>query len=224
MAEIILLGGFASTNSQVNATALELSDHLNKDVQGFNFSSGRDQDPRFFDEKIIYTHSGGILAAENSHPSELTIVAPPVPEAVAALLWRGWFMGRKLRQAEESEKGFTDTSTYEALRHPGKNFGSMPEISRFNSFLSAIHHRSNGANVTMALMRSDGLFNYDTEETMDDIMQAKAHGVNVVSVTGEHVRFTNKPREVMAEIALGRSVQLGPLVLPDLRQRFSTAA
>lgn len=206
MAEVVMIGGFASTEKQVAGTAEQLAEYLDKDVEALNFRQAREKSSAFFDGRSVITHSGGILPVEGSRPEELLAVAPVVPSSQAALLFKGWAMGRKLHQAEASEERLRDTSYYEGLRHWNANFGALPEISKFNTFEAVRKMARYGTKVTVSLMEQDGLFAYRGEELLEDIEHAMLAHVKVVSVPGEHVRFTNDPASVMAEIAAAEQI------------------
>lgn len=202
MAERVLVGGFASTEAQVKATALEVSDYYDEDVEGMNFRMARSKDRAYFNDKKVDTHSSGMLAIEGSHPAELTALAPPVPEHQAMLIWRGWVMGRKLRQAEHAHRRIQDTSEYEMLRHFKANFGALPEISQFNAFNAARKLAQHGTKTMVGLMGQDGIFTYDSRDIIASATEAVHAGVEIAVAAGNHVRFTNFPRDVLADIAL----------------------
>ena len=205
MAEKLVIGGFASTKKQIQTVATTLSEHLGVDVEGLNFREARAKHRAFFDGRSIITHSGGMLPISGSEPDTVIAVAPPVPESVSKLLWRGWLMGRKLNHLELAVKKYCDTSQYEALRHPKTHFGCLPEISHFNAFTSAQQLAARGVKTTIALMRKDGIFHYP-----DQSIERQEGNYKAVVIDGEHVDFTHRPIETLGAISLAQEVYLSP--------------
>lgn len=201
MAEKLVIGGFASTKKQIQTVANILSEHLDADVEGLNFREARAKCRAFFDGRNIITHSGGMVTIAHSEPHSVLAIAPPVPEFVSKLLWRGWLMGRKLNHLEVAVKKYCDTSQYEALRHPKTHFGCLPEISHFNAFTSAQQLAAQGVKTTIALMKKDGIFHYP-----DQFDENPGGSYQTVVIDGEHVDFTNHPIETLGAISLAQEV------------------
>ncbi len=203
MAEKLVIGGFASTKKQIQTVAIKLSEHFDVDVEGLNFREALGKPRAFFDDQSLITHSGGMLPVAHSQPYDLIAVAPPVPERISKLLWRGWLMGRKLGQAEAAVTKFRDTSQFEALRYPQTHFGRLPEISQFNALEAAYHLGKRGVETTIVLMQNDGIFRYDHSVVHDE----PSRPYRLISLEGEHVDFTNHPAEILGSMSVASQVR-----------------
>src|SRR3982751_3288296 len=106
MAEIVIVGGFASSPEQMNHVAHLISDHLGASATGICFRQASQESTRLadlIDGADIITHSGGIkpvIDTIEKHlvmPSDVTTIAPPVREQMPRLLMRGALIHAGLR-------------------------------------------------------------------------------------------------------------------------------
>jgi hypothetical protein len=207
MNEKIVIGGFASDTHQIQTVCKKLSEYYDEDVAGMNFREARQNQSRLahlIKNREVITHSAGFVALQaalsewQAEPESIVAVAPPVPERIRRLVWRGFLIGA---QGVINERGDPDHSLREELiRHARDNFGALPLISRFNAFDAAFLDATHGIPTTVATMKQDRLFPerlYLIDEMMN---RARKIGTKVIGLTGDHLRFTHEPVEVMAEI------------------------
>jgi hypothetical protein len=135
-------------------------------------------------------------------PEEITSIAPPIPEMVRNLLWRGALIGYSdpAMQEQMEAKMATFSSKEELAQHPLLNFGALPALGHFASLEFAAWAERQGSNVEVAFMHHDGLFN------LRNIRQASVDravntGVTIKRLEGTHTRFTANPLAVLSEIA-----------------------
>ncbi len=207
-AEVILTAGFASTKHQVERTSKRLSEYLDKDVEGINYTDALAKNRAFFDGRdFIITHSGGINALDRPgiRADQIIAIAPPVPQSMTELIVRGF---HKLRQCEgQFEAGFRQSSAYEGCRHLARSVKQIHELSRVSCFTLAQRLASNGSDITIAMMSDDGLFDYHTPHAEDDWFDIGGR-VHVKEIAGDHLRFTNEPIAVMRDIALASTLMV----------------
>lgn len=202
----VVVGGFASDRRQIDTVSRKLSEYYNEDVIGMNFREARQYPERlanFISDKEVITHSAGFVAVQNvlrewsTKPLSITAIAPPIPESIGHLVWRGFRMG---------SSGVTDRFSSikeELVYHAKSNFGALPLISRFNALDAAIWDVDHDIDTTVAVMSQDSLF--PSGQYADDVM---GRNLKVIGLHGEHRRFSYEPVDVMSEIALARTVHL----------------
>lgn len=201
----VVVGGFASDIHQVHTVCEKLSDYYNEEVVGMNFREARQYPKRladFISEKEVITHSAGFVAVQSAlrewsaKPLSITAIAPPIPESIGHLIWRGFRMG---------SSGVTDRLSSlrdELVFHAKGNFGALPLISRFNALDAAVWDVDHDIDTTVAVMSQDKLF--PSVRYADDVM---GRNLRVIGLHGEHLRFSHEPVDVMSEIALARTVK-----------------
>lgn len=202
----VVVGGFASDKRQIHTVAEKLSEYYDQDVVGVNFREARQYPERlanFISDKEVITHSAGFVAVQNvlrewsTKPRSITAIAPPIPESIGYLVWRGFRMG---------SSGVTDRLSSirdELVYHAKSNFGALPIISRFNALDAAVWDVNHDIDTTVAVMSQDKLF--PSGQYADDIMGRE---LRVIGLHGEHLRFSYEPVDVMSEIALAQTVKL----------------
>lgn len=207
MKQKIVVGGFASDTKQIEHVALVMSEHYDEDVIGLNFRKAMQTSRAFFDDCDVITHSAGMLAVMGSIPERLTAIAPPVPESIYKLMWRGFVLGRKFSLHSENQlKEQEGNAVEELLRHARANFSALPTISHFDAFQDARWYQTHNVPTTVALMENDGLFRLQTPVVQAAMAHARRMNVRIVTTPGEHVRFTHDPVGVLSSIALSESM------------------
>lgn len=206
MPEKILVGGFASEKQQIDRICTTLSGYYDEDVVGMNFREAR-QNPRrladFISKKDVITHSAGFVALQNvlnewgMLPNSITAIAPPIPERIRHLLWRGFTMGASAKALPDGVSGRSSALKDELLLHARTHFGALPLISRFNAFDAAGWDDDHGIDTTIAVMSRDDLFPLQS----DNLASASGVGRHVVRIMGDHFRFSHEPVQVLGEIA-----------------------
>jgi hypothetical protein len=209
MTEIALVGGFSSSPDQYQYLAAKLQDYYGVVTTGINFSTARAYPERLadlIDRQKVVAHSAGLLAVAEAMklgavPDHITSIAPPIPELVRKLVWRGALIGHSdpatQEQMEAKMAGFS--SKEELAHHPVRNFGSLPALGHFASLEFATWAERQGSDVEVAFMQNDGLFNLRNirQASVDQAVHA---GVTVKRLDGTHTRFTANPTVVLDEI------------------------
>lgn len=207
----VVVGGFASDRRQIDSVSRQLSEYYGQDVVGINFREARQNPERlahFISEKDVITHSAGFVAVQNvlrdwsTRPLSITAIAPPIPEGIGYLIWRGFRMGSAAKVLPDGVSSRLGSAKKELLYHAKTNFGALPLISRFNAFDAARWDEDHDIDTTMAVMSDDRLF--PSVQYADDIVGRNAR---VISLHGEHLRFSYEPVQVMSEIALAQTVR-----------------
>lgn len=209
MTEIMLVGGFSSGPEQYEYLAAKLQDYYGVSTTGINFSTARAHPERLADlihDKKVIAHSAGLLAVSQAMkygaiPSEINSIAPPIPELVRKLVWRGALIGynNPATQEQMEAKMASFNSKEELAQHPLRNFGAIPALGHFASLEFAAWAKRQGSDVEVAFMQNDGLFNLRNirQESVDQAVYA---GVTVKRLEGTHTRFTANPTAVLDEI------------------------
>jgi len=209
MAEVIVIGGFGSSPEQMNNIAHRIGEQLGRAALGINFRSAVRNIERTADlihGRTVITHSGGAKPVVDSfehygaEPGRLIAVAPPVPEQIRKLLWRGAMIGRGIGETEQEQLEEKFTATEELVHHPIANFGRIYGLGHFAAIAEIARMRQGGIPATVGLMSHDGLFDMSTAPVEHSIARARQIGVNVVNIFGRHCRFSADPAGVMQEI------------------------
>ncbi|MES2875906.1 MAG: hypothetical protein V4678_00385 [Patescibacteria group bacterium] len=209
MAEAIIIGGFGSSPEQMHFLAERMTNHLGMDTIGINFREASQHKKRlasFVAGKTVVTHSGGLkplanaVKAYNSMPERLTAIAPPVPEQIRKLLWRGAMIGLGLNGMPDFELERKVGAGDELTHHALANFGRIPSLSSFNAMNEVADLQRRGVETTIAFMEHDGLFDTSTESIACAVERVRQLGSRVVSIGGGHCRFTHDPLGTMSEI------------------------
>lgn len=210
MAEVIVVGGFGSSPEQMKSIAHRIGEHLGRAACGINFRMATTNRERLADTihgSTVITHSGGVKAVVDSfehhgaHPDRLIAIAPPVPEQVRKLLWRGALIQLGVKQAVQGQLVEKFTATDELIHHPMANFGRIPALGHFSAIAEITRMQQGGTEATVALMNQDGLFNMQTSPVERSIDRARRMGVEIVNVYGRHCRFSHDPAGVLQEIS-----------------------
>ena len=209
MTEITLVGGFSSSPDQYNYLAAKLEDYYGVSITGVNFSSARAHPERLadlIDKQKVIAHSAGLLAVAEAMklgaaPKEISSIAPPIPELVRKLVWRGALIGysNPATQEQMEAKMASFNSKEELAQHPVLNFGAIPALGHFASLEFAAWAESQGTDVEVAFMHNDGLFNLRNirQASVDGALNA---GVTIKRLEGTHTRFTANPIAVLNEV------------------------
>ena len=207
MKQKVVVGGFASDQKQIEHVALDLSEYYDEDVIGMNFRKAMQTSRAFFDGRELITHSAGFRAVWGALPERITAIAPPVPEAIHKLMWRGFVMGRKLSSHQEKPGQDADGNLLEELlHHPRTHLGVLSSISHFDALLEASWYQKHDVPTTVVFMKSDRLFRLGTQAVRDSITSARRIDVDVVTAFGDHSRFTHDPIGLLADLALSQSL------------------
>lgn len=205
----VVVGGFASDRRQIDTVSRKLSEYYNEDVIGISFRDAR-QDPErladFISEQDVITHSAGYVPTDSTirefgvRPRSLTVIAAPIPEKMRHLVTRGFRMGSAVTRNSV-------TRPYASLRdellfHARANFGALPLISRFNALDAAKWDADHDIDTTIAVMSQDTLF--PPIQYADNVV---GRTERVISLHGDHNRFSHEPVQVMSEIALAQSMR-----------------
>ena len=209
--ETIVSLGFASSREQADSVATLLEQHSGLPFRGVNFSTAI-SNPEAFGEHIhdrdVVAHSAGEYAVKlateyGALPRSATFIAPPIPERVRRLVWRGALIGYDdpATRFDMDEKITNFSAKTEIKRHPILNFGAIAKLGHFASLDYALELQKSGVPVTIGFMEHDGLFNLSTIDP-DAITALRGAGVVVKQIRGTHTRFTANPVNTMNEIAM----------------------
>lgn len=208
MKQKVVVGGFASDKKQIEKVSLTLSEHFDEDVIGLNFREARQTRRAFFDGRDVITHSAGMMAILGSIPKSVIAVAPPIPEPLYKLLWRGAVLGRKLRLGSRNDGEPSSSCLDELVHHARSNFGALPDISSFDALQEARWYQFHNVPTTVVLMNNDSLFRLHTPAICEAVERAQRMNVRVVTSPGEHVRFTHDPVGVLGSMAVAESMAI----------------
>lgn len=203
----VVVGGFGTSEYQVNELADTISRHLDHEVVGITFVDAT-RDPDATAEAIhrrhVLTHSAGFVAVKevvDSHAqlmlASVTAVAPAHETSRRLIVSRAPKIGRNLA----IESIVRPSSLVSNVRHVGymakemhKNgrhhLGAIPKIAVFDSYQAAMDI---AAPVRLVQMRRDELFRYP-KLNPDDLA---LHRVEVLTVPGKHPDLISKTRGVL---------------------------
>lgn len=207
----VVVGGFASDRRQLDTVSRKLSEYYDEDVKGMIFREARQNLERladFISEKDVIAHSAADVLVDIAlreygvKPASITAIAPPIPEKIRHLLTRGFRMGSAVTRNSV-------TRPYASLRdelliHAKANFGALPLISRFNALDAARWDADHDIDTTVVVMSQDTLF--PSVQYADSVV---GRSERVISLHGDHNRFSHEPVQVMSEIALARTMKIG---------------
>lgn len=97
MAEVTLIGGFASTRRQYETYSKLVESRTGRSVKGYGFHEAAEhleQLAEEMDRRDVITHSGGLLIARDAlclgaQPRSIRAIAPSIPSQVRTLVPRG---------------------------------------------------------------------------------------------------------------------------------------
>lgn len=220
MAEKVFVGGFASSEYQVNWTANKMSLFYDQEVLGITFVDGLHDPERMaseIDRKSVVTHSGGILAvqkalqfASDTLPLTIQAIAPPIPTSQLVLANRSRRIGTNLvvdsvKHPESARSNFLH-GVYvlgEVARHSLQHVGAIPAISKFNSIDAAEKNNSRGIPTGLVMMNNDEFFKVEYE----DVLYARKKDVELTHIRGEHCDLICRPAFVLGRIAAAMSAK-----------------
>lgn len=206
----IVAGGFASTAHEVADVAAKLQDRTGLPHRGVNLMSALCNRAEFaekIDGQHVVSHSAGAFAASRAtelgaRPLSATLIAPPIPERLRNLIWRGLLIGIDDPAAREEieAKVVSQSSVAEIARHPLRSARVVQQLARFSSFAYALELQQSGVPTTIGFMEQDGLFNLlNVDEVTLEALRSS--GVAVKQIRGAHTRFTASPVATLAELA-----------------------
>lgn len=209
MKELVLQGGFGSSPEQMRSLSRIIGKYIGCRAVGVCYREANqrlDEYADLIEGKTVLTHSGGLqpvwkaIEQYQAEPKQLIALAPPFPEQVRHLLWRGALIGLSTSEAQEQFEEKVCNNT-ELLRHPMANFGRIRSLGQFDSIEKLIQLKERGIEtITLALMERDGLFDYTSSRVREQIDNATETGVKVVAVPGTHCRLSDEPLAVIEAI------------------------
>lgn len=169
MAEVTLIGGFASSHERYTEYAQIVGEHRQKPTRGYGFreaSTHLEEIANTIDRQEVITHSGGLLVVHDAmkrfdvQPETIMAIAPSIQSQVRSLVARGLLIGlhNPAEQEQFEQKVETDTGRHELTDHPLFNARLIRRLGHFGSLEFLAELAANDTNVTVALMSHDGLF------------------------------------------------------------------
>ena len=209
MAEVTLIGGFASTRRQYETYSQLVESRTGRSAKGYGFHEAAEhleQLAEEMDRRDVITHSGGLLIAHDAlrlgvRPRSITAIAPSIPSQVRTLVPRGLLINLRnpVQQEQFRQKVQTESAKHEVMAHLGANIQAVRRLGHFASLDFMADTSARGIETTVALMTHDGLF--DNNKIPDDkIMSIIKAGGQVLRVAGVHTSFTSSPLEVLERI------------------------
>jgi len=209
MAEVILLGGFASTQRDYDQYAGMVEASSGRETSGYGFNGALNEletVAESIDHRDVITHSGGLLVAHDAMnlgamPRSVTAIAPSIPSQVRKLVSAGLLisLNNPVQQEQFHEKVQTASAKDEVLSNLTLSIRSVRRLGHFASFSFMESISLQGVSVKAALMSHDGLFDND-KIPRAAIERAMRCGVEVVRVAGVHTSFTGSPVEVLERL------------------------
>lgn len=218
MAEKVFIGGFASSEYQVNWIANKMSIAYEEEVEGITFVDAT----RNFELtaaklhlKSVNTHSAGFMAAQEalSHvpeatPLEIQAIAPPIPTPQVVLLHRSRRIGRNLmvdslKHPESAASNFLHGAYIlgEVALHSAQHVSAIPKIAKFNAVDMASENNFRNIPTELVIMNNDEFF----ELGYEDILKAKRKDVRITYIRGEHGDLICRPEFVLGRIAFAKA-------------------
>lgn len=156
----------------------------------------------------VMVHSGGLRPVSEAVglgalPEHVVAFAPPLPTPALPLAGRGIAirlddMAAAAIEQVEAKIGHRE-SVRDMERHPLWYIREIGRLAQFDTVAAAGRIAQSGAEVTIGLMKSDGLFNNRLVDPVS-IEQLRSQSVGVKSLTGTHTRFTDDLGDMMREI------------------------
>lgn len=209
MDKILYIGGMASNSYQVKVVSDELERHYDLNVIGMSFREAQKNlalVARVAAESLVITHSAGMTVLKHITPLELIAIAPPMPLSIPRLIisniprTSALFKSYKgMPERRHKILRYNRGATIEHIVHPRYNAGQTKKLSTFDAAKEAVAMTTNGAKVTLCLMKTEHVFTNTSSHPHIDL--AKEHGVIVhENVPGQHDEFLLYPLEVLAKI------------------------
>lgn len=216
MSHNLLVGGFASSERQVKRVADVLAARQGEEFAAISFReamSDRDRLERMAHGADVVTHSAGMVAIQGTKPESITAIAPPVPVWAPLLAARAIASGlefaltdtRRPADSKEVAQCVSDAGRELALHLHG-NVRELGAIATFDALKAGLAAQEAGVNTGIAFMTKDKLF----QPSAHRLLCARRLGLRVVSVSGTHEDFLQRPASVLNEYDIG----VIPLVKP----------
>jgi hypothetical protein len=219
MAEKVFIGGFASSEYQVNWIANKMSIAYEEEVEGITFVDAS-RNPELTASKIhlksVETHSAGFVATQEvlrrvpeATPLSIQAIAPPNPTPQLVLLNRSRRVGRNLmmdsvKHPESAVSNFLHGAYMlsEVALHSAQHASAIPKIAKFNAVDMASRNNARDIPTELVIMNNDEFF----ELSYDDILKAKRENVHITYIRGEHGDLICRPAFVLSRIAVAKIV------------------
>lgn len=216
MSHNLLVGGFASSERQTKRVADVLAARQDEEFAAISFReamSDRERLERMARGADVVTHSAGMLAIRGTRPESITAIAPPVPVWAPLLAARAIASGlefaatdtRRCTDDKEVTKCIEDAAVELALHLPD-NLRWLWDIATFDVLKAGIAAQEEGISAGIAFMTKDKLF----QPSAHRLQWARRLGLKVVSVSGTHEDFLQRPGSILNEYEVG----VIPLVEP----------
>ena len=218
MAEIVFIGGFASSEYQVNWIANKMSIACEEEVEGITFvdaSRNLELTASKIHLKSVKTHSAGFMAAQEvlqripeATPLEIQAIAPPSPTHQLMLVHRSRRIGLNLmvdsfKHPESAASNFLHGAYIlgEVALHSAQHVSAIPKIAKFNAVDMASLNNSRNIPTELVIMNNDEFF----ELGYDDILKARREDVRITYIRGEHGDLICRPEFVLGRIASAKA-------------------
>lgn len=218
--ETVFIGGFLSSEYQVNMVSERLSEYMDEEVKGMSFRSARQDRERradFINGKNLITHSAGSMVMNDTQPARVLAIAPPIITPVGALLSRTANIvrteisgGRRSRSAAVMATRLGASSADEMLRHLSENSRAIPAIAQFSSVEVGSRLAQAGVPTKLVFMESDEFFSPQTMAFQRQLARA-AFELDIVSIDGHHCDFAKNPALVLGKIAAAEAIECASL-------------
>jgi len=218
MAENVFIGGFASSEYQVNWIANKMSIASEEEVEGITFvdaSRNLELIASKIHLKSVKTHSAGFMAIQEvlrhipeTMPLEIQAIAPPSPTPQLLLLHRSRRIGQNLmvdslKHPESAVSNFLHGAYIlgEVALHSAQHVSAIPKIAKFNAVNMASLNNSRNIPTELVVMNNDEFFKLSD----GDILKAKREDVRITYIRGEHGDFICRPEYVLGRIAFAKA-------------------
>jgi hypothetical protein len=224
MTRAVYLGGFGMGRSSAKRVGSVLENHF-EEIDVFTFSDyvrKQDEVQKAMRGVSFVAHSAGALAIADygSVPSEALLLNPPLRRSIPSLLARTAHKqvrmntpGIGIYAASDATAAarFTASAAAELLAHPIANLGSLKAISGFDAVEAAAEAKIADIDSRIIWTDQDSYFS----PTALDLERARAQGVKVEVIGGEHDEIVLRPELFVSRVFGDAETQPLP-VQPEL--------
>lgn len=209
MSHNLLVGGFASSERQIEKVADVLAARQDEEFAAISFReamSDRDRLERMALGAKVITHSAGMMAVRGTKPESIAAIAPPVPVRAPFLAARAIASGLEFavadarRRAEDKEVvECVEDAVSELVLHLHGNLRWLGSIAVFDALKAGVAAEEEGIRTGIAFMTKDKLFQPHARK----LLWARRRGLRVVTISGVHEDFVQNPGRIMNEYDAG---------------------
>jgi len=201
MSHNVIVGGFASSERQMEVVASALATYYDEEFDGISFREAMGDKERIGSlarDANFYTHSAGMIAIRHTSPDAIIAVAPPLPvlphNLVACTIASALeFTANSVLCGELGDRACIHDTIYELIGHMYGNMKWLGHIAAFDSIQAGIAAQEAGITTSLAFMERDRLFQPRPEE----LVRARESGVYAVILPGAHEQLISAPRRTI---------------------------